>query len=101
MNVIIAITNVSDQPQSYETNFCGAAYRVYSAAGTDMNPPGFCAAYSLPKTLAPGEQDVYSAEWTTDTGAAATPLPAGTYTIRGVTSGDGIENYPYTVQVTH
>jgi len=96
MNVIIAITNVSDQPQSYETNFCGAAYRVYSSAGKDVNPPGLCADYSLPKTLAPGAQDLYSSVWTTTAGSA-TPLPADTYTIRGVTSGDGVENLPYVV----
>jgi hypothetical protein len=100
VSVIVAITNVSDQAQTYETNFCGPAYRVFDAAGTDLSSGGFCADYSLLKTLAPGEQDVYSSEWTTSTsGSTAAALPAGTYTIRGVTGGDGVENLPYTVQL--
>jgi hypothetical protein len=36
---------------------------------------------------------------TTSAGSPATPLAAGAYTIRGVLSGDGIENYSYGVQV--
>jgi hypothetical protein len=99
-NVIVAITNVSDQPQSYETNFCGPAFHIFNAAGTDLTGGGLCAAYSLPKTLAPGAQDLYSSVWTATTnGAPGAALTAGTYTVRGVTAGDGVENLPYRVQV--
>ena len=98
-NVIVAITNVSDQPQSYETNFCGPAYHVFNAAGTDLTAGGFCAAYSLPKTLAPGAQDVFSSSWSCTAGSPAVPLPAGFYTLRGVPGGDGVENLPYAVQL--
>ena len=96
-NVIVAITNMSDHPQTYESNFCGSAYHVFNAAGKDLTAGGFCATYSLPKILAPGAQDVYAQEWTATTGSAAAPLPAGTYTIRGELAGDGVENLPYTV----
>ncbi|HEY2848998.1 MAG TPA: hypothetical protein VGI97_03915, partial [Gemmatimonadaceae bacterium] len=99
INVIVAITNVSDQAQMYETNFCGPAYRVFDAAGADLSSGGACAAYSQIKTLAPGAQDVYSSMWTSTSGSTAAALPAGTYTIRGVTAGDGVENLPYTVQL--
>ena len=92
ISVIVAITNVSDRPQSYETNFCGPAYHIFNPAGAQLGSLGLCAAFSQPKTLAPGAQDVYAAEW-------ATALPAGMYTIRGATSGDGVENLPYTVQL--
>jgi hypothetical protein len=98
-NVIVAITNVSDQPQSYETNFCGPAFHIFNAAGADLTVTDFCAAYSLPKTLAPGAQDVYSSVWTTTSGSPAVALTAGSYTIRGVTGGDGVENLPYRVQL--
>jgi hypothetical protein len=98
-NVIVAITNVSDQPQSYESNFCGPAYHVFNPAGADLNSGTFCAAYSLQKTLAPGAQDVYADVWTPTSGSPAAPLPAGTYTVRGELAGDGIENLPYTVQL--
>jgi hypothetical protein len=98
-NVIVAITNVSDQPQSYETNFCGPAYHVFTPAGADLNSGTVCAAYSMPKTLAPGAQDMYADTWTTGSGSPVAPLPAGTYTIRGELAGDGIENLPYTVQL--
>ena len=100
MNIIIAITNVSDQPQSYESNFCGPAYRVLNAAGSTLDSTSLCAAYSAPKTLAPGAQDVYSSVWTTTSGDQTAPLPAGSYTIRGALSGDGVENYSYAVQLT-
>jgi hypothetical protein len=98
-NIIVAITNVSDQPQSYETNFCGPAFHIFNAAGTDLMAGGLCAAYSLPKTLAPGAQDVYASVWTATSGSPAVALAAGSYTIRGVTAGDGVENLPFTVQV--
>lgn len=97
--VIIGITNVSDTPQTYESNFCGSAYHVFDTAGKRLDSEPFCASVSLPKTLAPGAQDVYSAAWETATGSPATPLPAGTYTIRGAVAGDGVENLPYTVQL--
>jgi hypothetical protein len=100
MDVIVAITNVSNQPQSYESNFCGPAYHVFNASGAQLDTTGFCAAHSAPKTLAPGAQDVYSSVWATTAGSAATPLPAGAYTIRGALGGDGVENYAYAVQLT-
>jgi hypothetical protein len=98
-SVIVAITNVSDVSQTYETNFCGAAYHVYDATGTDLNSGTVCAAYSQPKTLAPGAQDLYSSVWTTTSGSPAAPLPPGAYTLRGVTGGDGVESLPYTVHL--
>ncbi|MGH7655080.1 MAG: hypothetical protein ACREN6_10495 [Gemmatimonadaceae bacterium] len=99
ISVIVAITNVSDQPQTYEANFCGPAYHVFDAAGADLDSGGVCAAFTQLKTLAPGAQDVYAAEWATTSGSPAAALPAGTYTIRGVTAGDGVENLPYTVEL--
>ncbi|MFI5232920.1 MAG: hypothetical protein ACHQSE_10475 [Gemmatimonadales bacterium] len=97
--VIIGITNVSNTPQTYESNFCGSAYHIFDTAGKRLDPEPFCAAVSLPKTLAPGAQDVYSAEWETTAGSPTSLLPAGTYTIRGAVDGAGVENLPYTVQV--
>jgi hypothetical protein len=99
MDVIVAITNVSDQPQSYESNFCGPAYHVYNAAGARLDSAQACFSYSQPKTLAPGAQDVYTSAWATTSGSPATPLPAGAYTIRGALDGDGVESYAYAVQL--
>jgi len=97
--VTVGITNVSDQPQSYESNFCGPAYHIFDAAGTQLqNSPG-CLLFSAPKTLAPGAQDVYTAAWTTTGGSPTAALPAGSYTLRGAVDGDGVENLPFTVQV--
>ena len=98
-NVIVAITNVSDQPQTYESNFCGPAYHVYTAAGTQLDGARPCLDITQPKTLAPGAQDVYAQQWAATAGSSAGPLPAGAYTIRGVISGDGVENLPYAVQL--
>lgn len=42
--VIVGITNVSDKPQTYESNFCGAAFAVYAPSGTDPYAGQFCSA---------------------------------------------------------
>ena len=97
--VTVGITNVSDEPQTYESNFCGQAYHIYNAAGTKIDNALPCLALTAPKMLAPGAQDLYSTEWTTAGGSPATALPAGSYTIRGAVDGDGVENLPFTVQV--
>jgi hypothetical protein len=98
--VTVGITNVSDKPQSYESNFCGPAYHIFNAAGARLDNAIPCLAITQPKMLAPGAQDVYSTEWTTTGGSPATALPSGSYTIRGAVDGDGVENLPYAVQVT-
>ncbi len=98
--VTIGITNVSDQPQTYESNFCGPAYHIYDAAGTMLDGARPCLLVSQPKTLAPGAQDVYSAAWAATAILSAAPLPAGSYTIRGLVDGEGVENLPYVVRVT-
>ena len=97
--VTIGITNVSDQPQTYESNFCGPAYRVYNAAGAILDGSLACLGISQPRTLAPGAQDLYSSAWTTTTGSPSAPLPTGSYKIRGAVDGDGVENLAYVVQV--
>lgn len=98
-NVIVAITNVTDRPQTYQPNVCGPLYHIYDHGGTQLDSVIACFALAAPQTLAPGAQYVYAAEWTTVTGSPAVPLPAGTYTIRGAVDGNGVENLPYTVQV--
>jgi hypothetical protein len=98
--VIIGITNVSDRPQTYESNFCGPAYHIFDATGARLDNAFPCLAITEPRTLAPGAQDVYSTAWTTSGGSPAAPLPAGSYKIRGAVDGDGVENLPYEVHVT-
>jgi hypothetical protein len=43
-NVIIGITNVSDTPQTFDTNFCGPAYVVFNPAGVQLYGGLFCGA---------------------------------------------------------
>jgi hypothetical protein len=102
--VIVGITNVSSVSQTYDQNFCGPAFLVYSPAGAQVYPSGFCSAIYIPRTLAPGEQAVYAQEWTTtgadSTGHSTGPLPGGVYTLRGALGGSDVNNVAFTVQLT-
>lgn len=93
-SVIIAITNVSNQPQPYVASFCGPVYHIFDSAGAQVDTTAyFCADdYLAPPVLAPGAQATFAAEWTTT-------LAPGQYTIRGALTGDGIENIPYPVWI--
>lgn len=102
--VIVGITNVTNKAQTFESNFCGPAFSVTTSSGANPYGGFFCFSYSAPKTLAPGEQVVYSSEWTTtgvdSTGHSTGPLPAGTYTLRGALNGTNVNNIAFAVQLT-
>lgn len=101
--VIVGITNVSDTTETFDANFCGPAYHVFDATGTRVGGGGFCASVYIPKTLAPGEQAVYTSQWTTNgadsVGRSTGPLPTGTYTLRGALDGANVVNSPVTVSL--
>jgi hypothetical protein len=87
-NLIISITNVSDKAQTFDQNFCGPAYQITPPPGVQLSAQVFaCFTDYLIRTLQPGEQAVYAAEWTSvhidSLGHADHALPAGTYTVRG------------------
>jgi hypothetical protein len=106
--ITVKITNLTDSSQTFDANFCGPAYRVFSPAGTQLNAPGACFTVYIIKTLAPGETAVYSSDWTTiavdSVGHPTGPLPAGSYTVRGATPDDvdasKVSNSAITVQLT-
>lgn len=101
--VIIGIENVSNTTQTFDANFCGPAYHVFDSTGTRIGGSYVCSAIYIPKTLAPGEQAVYSSQWTTvgtdAVGHSTGPLPAGTYTLRGALEGAQIQSSAYTVSL--
>jgi hypothetical protein len=100
--VIVGITNLTSQPQTFDANFCGAAYQVFNPAGVRLYPSGACSAVYIMKTLQPGEQVVYASEWTTTQTAAGAspPLAPGTYTLRGALTGADVHSDSVTVQLT-
>ncbi len=105
-NVIIGITNVSNVSQTFDQNFCGPSFRVDTTAV--YGSPSGCFMVDEIRTLAPGEQAVYTEQWTTlavdSTGRSTGPLPAGTYAVRGAridgTDSTKIKSVPFTVQLT-
>jgi hypothetical protein len=77
---------------------------VFDQAGTQLYAGLPCAAYSSPKTLAPGEQAVYTSQWTTvgiDSFGRFTKigLPAGSYTLRGALDGANVKSSTFTVSI--
>ena len=103
--LIIGITNVSDKAQTFDQNFCGPAYRITPPPGVQLSAQTLPASpTTIFRTLQPGEQAVYAAEWTTvhldSLGHVTGPLPAGTYTVRGALDGSNVNSIPFTVQLT-
>lgn len=106
VNVTVDVTNRSDQPRTIETNPCPDPFVVTNLAGVIVAPSErICSAVSMPRTLAPGEQYVFTQRWSGDARgptpiAAAVILAPGTYSVRSRLEGPGIESSSTTIHVT-
>jgi hypothetical protein len=109
VNVSVALFNAGDQPQPYESAFCGQPFHVFDASGLQVDASSPCLDISKPVILQPGDQYVYQGRWVADSavglldGSPRTPLAVGVYTIRGEIAGflgAPVQNRATTVQVT-
>lgn len=109
VNVSVALFNAGDQPQLYESAFCGQPFHIFDASGIQVDASTPCLDISVPAMLQPGDQYVYQGRWLADSavglldGSPRTPLATGVYTIRGEIAGlEGVpvQNHATTVRVT-
>src|SRR5450756_1841833 len=89
VNVTVVVTNRADQPRTIETNVC-EPFQVTTPGGAVVGPAArICTAMSIPKTLVPGEQFVFTTTWSGDARTAGPGSPAaflapGTYMVHGL-----------------
>jgi hypothetical protein len=106
VSITVLLINHTDQLRTIETNQCGMLFRVMTLDGAVVGPAGrICAAFSRPKTLVPGEQYVFTDQWSGDAtgGGPDGPLTfvkPGAYLVRGLPALATSVNLPASVQVT-
>ena len=104
VNVTVVVTNRADQPRTIETNVC-EPFQVTTAGGTVVGPAArICTAMSIPKTLVPGEQFVFTRTWSGDARGAGPNAPVaflapGTYMVHSMAFFSSTEGAPVTIQV--
>ena len=109
VNVSVGLFNAGDQPQQYESAFCGPPFHVFDASGIQVDASAPCLDITIPATLQPGDQYVYQGRWVADSAVGLlgappnAPLAVGAYAIRGEITGllgAPVQNHPATIQVT-
>jgi len=87
--VNVTITNVGDREHVVEGSGCPRLFRVYELEGDVLPHPDICSLTSKPVRLVPGDSYSLSYRWVAETysysagSVVRTPLPAGSYTLRG------------------
>jgi len=104
VTVTVVVTNRADQSRTIETNVC-EPFQVTTAGGAVVGPAArICTAMSMPKTLVPGEQFVFTTTWSGDARGAGPGSPAAflaprTYLVHGLAFLATFESTPVTIQV--
>ena len=105
VTVATTVANGMGRAQTIETNSCLPAFEVTTPGGIVVAPgQRICPLASMPKTLAPGEQFVFTQSWSGDalrltTDSPSAVLVAGTYRVRGRPFSNDVDNPSVTIHV--
>jgi hypothetical protein len=104
VSIMVVVKNRTSRTLSIETHVC-VPFEVTTMDGSVVGPRGrTCTLISIPKSLAPGEQYLFTTTWSGDArdetyDPPPTNLSPGTYLVRGLAYGASEDNPSVTVQV--
>jgi hypothetical protein len=110
MTIRVVVTNRGGGPRAITSNRCPEPFVVTTQDGTVVAPPQrICTLIAETKTLAPGEEFVFSVGWPGDRrletlnplGRGSSTLPPGTYHLRGRVGTELglLESEPVTIRI--